>query len=151
MIKVQLWLATWFGAGYLPLMPGTWGALAALPLWWLLQHLRLPVYGFLVLVLLLLAVVVSATGVGHFQHPDPGAVVIDEVVGQLIALAGCPPSWGPVLAGFGLFRFFDILKPFPGRWLEANLPGGWGIVMDDVAAGFYAWLTLTVIRYLGWL
>lgn len=148
--KVQIWLATWFGVGYLPVAPGTWGALAAMPCWWLLQHLRPGFYLLAVLLLLGVAIGVSGSGARHFQQVDPGAIVIDEVVGQLVALTGCPVRLGPVLTGFLLFRAFDILKLFPARWLETNLAGGWGIVLDDVVAGLYAWLILNLLLRMGW-
>jgi len=76
---------------------------------------------------------------------DPGFVVIDEVAGQWIALLGSPPNWRHALIALVLFRIFDITKPFPARQLE-RLPGGWGIVFDDVAAGLYAWGVASVLR-----
>jgi len=77
---------------------------------------------------------------------DPGFVVIDEVAGQMIALIGCPLNWKYLLAGFILFRSFDIVKPFPLRRLE-KLPAGTGIMMDDVGAGLYALVLLQAFRY----
>ncbi|NTV81952.1 MAG: phosphatidylglycerophosphatase A, partial [Candidatus Aminicenantes bacterium] len=79
----------------------------------------------------------SAVHAAEHGRPDPGRIVIDEVVGQLLALAFLPGAWVPVAVAFALFRFFDIIKPWPIRRLE-RLPGGWGIMADDVGAGLAA-------------
>lgn len=147
----QLWLATWFGAGQLPWFPGTWGSLGALPLWLGLQFLPLKSYLVVLLVIFLVAVWVSGAGASHFGRPDPGEVVIDEVVGQLLALSACPFRLGPIIIGFLLFRLFDILKPFPARFFDRKLVGGLGIVLDDVVAGLYAGVVLQGLMFLGWL
>ena len=147
----QIWLATWFGAGQLPWAPGTWGSLAALPMWLVWQFLPGKLYLVLLLILFLVAVKVSGAGARHFQRPDPREVVIDEVVGQLLALSVCPLRLGPIVIGFLLFRLFDIFKPFPARYLEVRLAGGLGIVLDDVVAGLYAGLVLQGLLALGWL
>ena len=73
---------------------------------------------------------------------DPRPVVIDEIVGQLLALTAVPLHPVPILLSFLLFRFFDIFKPFPANWIDRHLCGGWGIMLDDVVAGLYAWLVL---------
>ncbi len=146
---VILILATFGGAGYLPGMPGTWGSLAALPLWWVLQR-HLGGWGYFVAWPALLTVSLWAAGeawnlLGESDHP---AIVLDEVMGLLTALAWVPPKWPWVAAGFGLFRIFDILKPFPLRYLE-RLPGGFGVVMDDVAAGVLARVVLAAATLWG--
>jgi phosphatidylglycerophosphatase A len=134
--RLTLALATWGGVGHLPWMPGTWGALAALPLWWLLQHLGSWGYG-LVLVMLT-AVSIKITGLAQeYLGPDHPSIVLDEVVGLLAALAWVPLAWPWVLIGFSLFRMLDIGKPFPIKYCE-GLPGGWGVTLDDVAAGLLA-------------
>ncbi len=137
-------LATWFGSGLLPGIPGTWGSLAALPFavaitiaggaWALLGA---AVVAFLAG---LWASGVYATASG--TH-DPGAVVIDEVAGQwltLVPLALTPVALDPMLYGvaFVVFRIFDIVKPWPANYFDQNLPGAWGIMADDIAAGVYA-------------
>lgn len=135
-------LASGFGLGFSPLAPGTVGTLAALPFAWLWSGLS-PVGG---LVVLLLAVPcgayvcdrAEATGGAH----DPGWIVCDEMVGFWVAVAWLPPRWGTYLAAFVLFRTFDILKPPPAGWIDRHLPGGWGILLDDVVAGVYARLVL---------
>ena len=146
-------VATFFGAGRLRPGPGTWGSLATVLLWWLLaSHLppgaRLPV----ILVLILLSVAIGipaatleARGCGK---KDPSHVVIDEVAGQLLTLVACPIVWQGLLAGFILFRAFDIVKPPPVRSLE-KLPEGTGIVVDDLGAGVYALIVLQVLLHFG--
>ena len=135
-------LATWFGCGYAPKGPGTAGSLGALIVAWPLRH-QSPWF-FAVLALILLAPAIWSAGSTAIQvgKKDPQIVVIDEVIGQWIALAGSAmysvPAW---ILAFLLFRSFDIWKPWPVRQLE-RLPGGTGIVMDDVMAGIYAALVL---------
>ena len=141
--RLILGLATCGGVGHLPWMPGTWGALAALPLWWLLQPLGAWGYG-LVLVILT-AVSIWVTGwAQEYLGPDHPSIVLDEVVGLLAALAWAPLSWPWVLLGFLLFRLFDIWKPFPVNYCE-GLPGGWGVTLDDLAAGLLARGVLSVM------
>jgi phosphatidylglycerophosphatase A len=135
-------LATWFGCGYAPKGPGTAGSIGALIVAFPLRHQ--PPWFFALLALILLAPSIWAAGSTALQvnKKDPQIVVIDEVVGQWIALAGAsmysPAAW---ITAFLLFRTFDIWKPWPIRKLE-QLPGGTGIVMDDVMAGIYAALVL---------
>ena len=147
-------VATFCGAGRLRPAPGTWGSLAAALLWWLLaSHLtpaaRLPVI--LVLIVLTVAIGIPAATLeerGCGGH-DPSHVVIDEVAGQLVTYIACPIMWQALLAGFILFRAFDIVKPPPARQLEA-LPGGTGIMLDDIAAGLYALLVIHVALHFRW-
>ncbi len=138
-------LATWFGCGYSPVAPGTAGSLAAFVIAWLLErYFQLPPIEFAMLGLLLLGPAMWAADVfaKEIGKKDPGQVVIDEVVGQWITLAGATHfNWKSWLAAFLLFRLFDIWKPPPVRQLE-NLPGGVGIVADDALAGVYAALVL---------
>jgi phosphatidylglycerophosphatase A len=143
-------LATWFGCGLSPVAPGTAGSVAALAIaWGLRETLGLRPWFYGLLALLMLAPAVWAAGVAARQcgSRDPGSVVIDEVVGQWLALAGAVDlNWKSWLAALLLFRAFDIAKPFPLRRLE-RLEGGAGIVADDVGAGLYAALVLYAI---GW-
>jgi phosphatidylglycerophosphatase A len=144
-------VATFFGVGRLHPGPGTWGSLATALLWWLLaSHLPQPARLPLILVLLVLAVAIGipaatleARGCGK---KDPQHVVIDEVAGQLLTLIACPMTWPALLAGFVLFRLFDITKPPPIRSLE-KLPDGTGIVVDDLGAGLYALLVLQLLLH----
>jgi len=142
--RLLLTVATWGGVGYLPGMPGTWGTLAALPLWWLLRHLGFWGYGLALVILV--AVCIRVTGLAEvYLGPDHPAIVFDEVVGLLVALAWAPFAWPWVLGGFTLFRLFDIWKPFPVKYCE-RLPGGWGVTLDDLAAGLMALGVLELLR-----
>jgi phosphatidylglycerophosphatase A len=138
-------LSTWFFCGYAPKAPGTAGSLAALAIGWLL-HTYAGVGGwwFLAPAAILFGPAVWAGGVTARARglKDPRIVVVDEVIGQWVALAGTATlNWKSGLAAFVLFRLFDIWKPFPVRRLE-DLPEGWGINLDDVMAGAYAALVL---------
>ncbi|MDR3797399.1 MAG: phosphatidylglycerophosphatase A [Terracidiphilus sp.] len=146
MVKtVWAWkVATFFGIGYLKPGPGTWGSVAAVLLWAAVAFLKHPDPRTQFVVLLVWIVLAIAPGVPaativerESGRTDPGFVVIDEVIGQWIALLGSPFDWRHGLIALVLFRLFDITKPFPVRRLE-RLPGGWGIIFDDVAAGLYA-------------
>jgi phosphatidylglycerophosphatase A len=148
--KLILLLATWFWSGRLPYMPGTWGSLAALPLWWLLQPLSLGYYSLVMLLLALSSVYLCDRAEVIVQQADPPVIVLDEVVGQLIALAGCPPQVSAVGLAVILFRLFDIVKPFPIGLINDRWRGGLGIVMDDVLAGVFAGLLSAILRAWFW-
>ena len=142
---LALQLATWFGCGYSPVAPGTAGSLAALAIGFLLhQYAGFTGWHFLVLAAVLFVPATwAATVTARVKNlKDPQIVVVDEVLGQWIALAGAVTlNWKSYLAAFALFRLFDIWKPPPVRQLEA-LPGGLGINLDDVMAGVYVALVL---------
>jgi phosphatidylglycerophosphatase A len=146
-------VATLFGIGRLHPGPGTWGSAATVLLWGAIAYglepaLRTPV-AIALAVLVVLIGIPAATRVARSSGvKDPQIVVIDEVAGQLIALIGVPFGWKTFLAGFVLFRGFDILKPPPVRQLEA-LPEGTGIVVDDVAAGLYAFAVMHLLLHFG--
>jgi phosphatidylglycerophosphatase A len=134
-------VATGLGSGYAPFAPGTAGSLVGLALFWPVHHLTLA--GQCVATALVFALGVAAAG--HVARrsgiEDPGLVVADEVVGMWVSLLGLPLTGVTAAAGFFLFRVFDVFKPYPARDLE-RLPGGWGIMCDDVMAGVYANLLL---------
>jgi phosphatidylglycerophosphatase A len=139
-------IATWFGCGYWPLGPGTIGAAAAI-LIALLLGWPPSAAGVAAACLLLPAIWASGAEAVNSGRKDPGHVVVDEVVGQWVTLAGAPVlDWKWCLAAFALFRLFDIVKPPPVRQLE-RLPGGVGIMADDVMAGLYGALVLVVARW----
>jgi phosphatidylglycerophosphatase A len=143
--QLPLALATFFGAGYSPVAPGTAGSLAAIPLLVLLRMTTPAWVEAACGVILLGAGVWSASAAERLLScEDPGPVVIDEVVGMLVTMFAVPLTWPTVVAGFLAFRVMDITKPFPARRLE-RLGGGWGIMADDVAAGVYAHLALRVV------
>ena len=168
--KKTLWawtVGTFFGVGFLRPGPGTWGSVTAVLLW---MAVDLPDFGiwsrnltaqgnFIALVsvvfLLKLLPVLVATAIGipaatrieqEAGREDPGFVVIDEVAGQWVTLIVCKPDWPHALVALALFRLFDITKPWPVRKLEA-LPGGWGIMLDDLAAGLLGLVALLLIQH----
>ncbi len=146
-------LATFFGAGFLRPGPGTWGSAAALLLWLAAAHGLPLTHAELSGATLLAATLATAIGIPaasivarEAQTNDPGFVVLDEVASQWIALAAAAPRWPLWLAAFLLFRGFDIWKPPPARQLD-RIHGGFGIMMDDVAAGIYAALIVLALRH----
>jgi phosphatidylglycerophosphatase A len=143
--RLVLALATWGGVGLLPVAPGTWGTLAALPLWWLLAHLGPWGYGLGTTAILLLALWSAGPAQGYLGGPDHPAIVIDEVAGLLLTLAEVSPTWPHAAAGFAIFRVLDILKPPPIRWFCAGESGGLEVVIDDVIAGLMGRLILEVV------
>jgi len=146
------WLfATWFGCGHFPKGPGTAGSLGALLAAVPLVYAGLPPLGFILLSLVLLYPAIAASGSVAIRSGlrDPQIVVVDEVLGQWIALAGASVlNWKSFLLAFALFRLFDILKPPPIRRLE-RIPGGAGIVLDDVLAGVYGAIVLAIVGRFG--
>jgi phosphatidylglycerophosphatase A len=136
-------IATAFGSGYSPLAPGTAGSLVGLVLFWPLARLSWPWQLGLCALVFAIGVPAASRVARLAGEKDPGIVVVDEVVGQWVTLAGLPLTPLTVLFGFLLFRAMDVVKPWPARDLE-RLPGGWGILADDVAAGIYAHLLVQV-------
>ncbi len=141
-------LASWGPCGYAPVAPGTVGTLGAVPLYLLLS--LLPSAGYLAaLVALAAASTFAAHRAGRYWGiADASPIVVDEVVGYLLTMALVPPSWQAVLAGFVLFRIFDVLKPWPASAFD-RMKNGFGVVMDDLAAGAYAWGALRGLEVLG--
>jgi len=137
-------LATWFGSGRISIAPGTAGTLAALPLVFLLAQFHSWPALILTGVFLCCAVWIADRAQKLLAQDDPGLIVIDEVAGLIVSLLWVPLSFLNILSGLLLFRLFDILKPYPIKKLE-NLPGGFGIVLDDVLAGIYANLALRLM------
>ena len=142
MDRLLMFIATGAGSGYLPKAPATWGTLVGLLLGWPLAGLSMAAYLAAVAVLFIVGVASAGAAEKILDRGDPGVVVIDEIVGVLIALAAVPLHPVAALAGFALFRLFDIAKPFPVGWVDRHLHGGLGIMLDDVAAGLYALLVL---------
>lgn len=139
--------ATCGGIGYVPLAPGTAGSLAGLAAYGLL---RMAGGGWIELAALAVVVAAgvwaSSAAERRLGRTDPGVIVIDEVAGMLLTLLWVPVTWAGALAGFALFRLFDVVKPFPVRRTE-RLGGGWGVMADDLAAAVYAQAAL---RLLAW-
>ncbi len=140
-------LALGCGLGLAPKAPGTFGTLAALPLFYLLQNLALSHYLLVVVVLFVLGIYLcdrTARDMGEHDHP---AIVWDEVVGMLITMAALPAGWIWWVVAFVAFRLFDIVKPWPIRLLDKHVHGGFGIMIDDVLAGLFA---LAVVQGCAW-
>ncbi len=142
-------LATWFGAGLLPKIPGTWGSAAALPFAWVIAY-----YGG-TLALLIASFAVFGVGIWaagvysrHSGVKDAGPIVIDEVAGQWLTLA--PFAFDPLnwIVGFFLFRAADIVKPWPASWADREVKGGLGVMLDDMFAGVYAGIALLALVWL---
>ena len=145
--QAVLFFSTGFYSGYIPFAPGTFGTLTGLPLCFLVS-LCSPGVGVMI--------IIGVTGIGvwladvserFLDSKDPGCIVIDEIAGILVTLAGLPFTFLTAVLGFVLFRVLDILKPFPIRILERKIPGGAGIMIDDIVAGVIANITLRIILY----
>jgi phosphatidylglycerophosphatase A len=148
---IVLYLATGCKSGYSPVAPGTAGSLAALLPCGLLSLLPLSVSTIFLIAFIVLAVWAAELAEGILGQNDPGCIVIDEFAGMMITLIGIHFTWQSVLSGFIIFRIMDILKPFPIHYLERTIPGGAGVVMDDVAAGVAAHLVLRLLCLFPWM
>ena len=144
MSRLALPIATAGYVGLAPVAPGTWGSAVGVCLLLLVRLTGDPGAEALLLGVVLVVGVWSATVAERcYGRRDPGAIVIDEIAGMLVALFWLPVAWPGLVAGFLAFRIFDIFKPFPARAAE-RLPAGWGVMADDVVAGLYAYATLRV-------
>ncbi len=143
-------IARWFGIGLLPRAPGTWGSLSALPFAWAIAHFIAPVAVVIAAVALFFLGWWAAERVAAASDvADDSTIVVDEVVGQWLAICAAPLDPVAYVMGFALFRAFDIWKPWPVSWAE-SLPGGLGVMADDVLAGLYALIVLVpLLRLLG--
>ncbi len=139
-------VAAWGPCGYLPLAPGTWGTLGAIPLFWLLRDLPLSLYGLTTLAFIALACFAAARAGGYWGEHDASPIVIDEVAGYLVTMALTPWSWGFALSGFAVFRLFDVLKPWPAGFFDREVKNGFGTVLDDVFAGVWSLAALEVVK-----
>lgn len=136
-----------FGSGLAKKAPGTFGTLAAIPFFLLLQNLSWPIYLSWLLVTFALGVLWCDRSSKALGVHDHGGIVWDEFVGFWITMFMAPAGWMWILIGFVLFRFFDILKPWPINWLDKKVHGGFGIMIDDVLAGIYALIVLQLIAF----
>lgn len=130
------WLATALGAGYAPYAPGTCGTAVAVPLAWALASWSVWQYGLVVVAVTALGIACAQRADRAWGTEDNQRIVIDEVAGYLVTMIPADRgNWVALVCGFVVFRLFDIVKPPPVRWLDEKLPGGWGVMLDDVAAG----------------
>ena len=135
-------LAFGFGSGLSPVAPGTMGTLVAIPVFVLLAQLPLLVYATIVCGMAIAGIWICGKTSQDLNTPDHPGIVWDEIVGYLITMFMLPIGWREMLAGFLLFRLFDIWKPFPIRWLDRHVKGGFGIMLDDIVAGLFAFFIL---------
>lgn len=138
MDRLYIFIATGAYTGYLPKAPGTWGSALGILIWFATRSLSPGTYWCIVGGLCVAGIISAGAAEKIVDRGDPGIVVIDEIVGQLITLSCTPVHPGAALAGFVLFRLFDILKPFPVGWVDQHIHGGIGIMCDDIVAGGYA-------------
>ena len=142
-----LFFAFGMGSGLAPKAPGTAGTLVALLIWFFLADLSLEIYMVIVAIAAIFGIYLcgrAAKDLGTHDHPG---IVWDEFVGFWIAMIGLPVTWSSIIAGFFLFRIFDILKPWPIGWIDKNFHGGLGIMLDDVVAGLLACLLTQSLLY----
>lgn len=136
-----------FGSGLMPIAPGTWGTLAALPLLFLMVGLEHWLYAVIVLASFIIGCQVSDTISRELAVDDYSGIVWDEVVGYMITMFLAPTGLLWMVIGFLLFRFFDIIKPFPIGWVDSKIKGGLGVMLDDVIAGVFAWCGLQLLTW----
>lgn len=147
---ILLTLLSFFGVGYMPKAPGTFGSLATIPLILWLAWINISTSALLALILILF--VISSFAADKIQKQknvqDPGWIVIDEVIGMLITWAFVLPSTKPLtlVMVFGIFRFFDIIKIFPANWCDKKIKSGMGTIIDDVVSGIYAGFCMLIIN-----
>lgn len=146
--EAVLFLATGFHIGNIPFAPGTFGTLIGLPLCFVLERIALPTAILCVLVFIFFAVWIADTAEKILKQNDPGCIVIDEIAGIMVTLLGLPFNLATAVTGFIIFRALDILKPIPIRNLDKRIPGGLGVVADDVVAGIIANLILRGLFFL---
>lgn len=144
-MKTIRFIATWGLVGLSPKAPGTMGTLAAIPLAYLLMKWGTYPHMAVTFLLAILAIFICVAYENYFQTHDSKEIVIDEVVGYLIAMTWLPLTWQSFVLGFVFFRFFDIVKPFPIGWLDKNMKGGFGVVADDLVAGIISNILLQLV------
>lgn len=137
-----------FGSGLAPRAPGTAGSLVGLLIYLAVMSLPLPVYLVVVIVVVITGIAICGYTARVLNTHDHPAIVWDEIAGMLITLIMAPPGWLWALAGFVMFRAFDILKPWPIKAIDKGVGGGLGIMLDDVLAGIFALICLQTIHYL---
>lgn len=140
-------LALGFGSGLIPMMPGTFGSLAAIPILCAMSLVDLPIFIGITIVSFVIGIYLCGKTSRDLKMPDHGSIVWDEVAGMMVTFIAIPINPLSLMLGFLLFRFFDILKPWPIRVLDKRVHGGFGIMIDDIVAGAMACLCLHGIFY----
>lgn len=138
-------VATLFGIGFSPKAPGTVATLATIPIWYALAQTGAVIYMIVTFLLFPVGILAAQAYENHVGRHDSKEIVIDEVVGFLITMTWLPMTWQSVVLGFVVFRFLDILKPPPIRQLDKRMPGGFGVMVDDVAAGIIGSIVMQLI------
>ncbi len=145
-MKISEWIATCFKVGYLPLAPGTWGSVFAILLWWaFLKNVNIYIFGILIIFSFLIGIVTSNIVIDQRGDADPSYIIIDELVGQWLALLFIPQEYFYIVISFISFRFFDIIKPWPISLIE-KLPKGLGVMSDDFIAGLITLVLIQIIH-----
>lgn len=141
-------LASGFGAGLSPIAPGTMGTLVAVPLWAIFASF-LPLWGYLLLIIIasIIGITICQKASDELGVHDHGGIVWDEFVGLWITMLFAPVSWASAILGFLLFRFFDVLKPWPIKAIDEKISGGFGIMFDDIIAGIFALIALQLVLH----
>jgi phosphatidylglycerophosphatase A len=147
--RVATFVAMGFGAGAAPKAPGTFGTLVGVGFYAGLAGAPVAWYVVATVVLFVLGVWLCDRATARLGQADHPGIVWDEIVGYLVTMTAAPLGWAWVALGFVLFRLFDIWKPFPIRWLDRHVHGGFGIMLDDVVAGLFACLCLRAIEMSG--
>ncbi len=145
--RAVLFLATGFFIGTVPFAPGTFGSIIGLPICYLISRLNILIAVICTILFILFAIWMAAVAEKLLKRKDAGEIVIDEIAGLIVTLVGLPFTLKTAIAGFIIFRAFDILKPFPIRLLEKKVAGGPGVVLDDVLAGLFGNLILRLAIY----
>jgi phosphatidylglycerophosphatase A len=143
-------LAFGFGSGLSPKAPGTFGTLVGIPFYLVMQPLPLVYYLVITAMAFLLGIWLCEQTSRDLGVHDHGGIVWDEVVGYLVTMAVAPSGWEWLIIGFILFRFFDIVKPWPIMWLDQRVKGGFGIMVDDLIAGVFAAVCLVLLNQWEW-
>ena len=146
-LKISEWIATCFKVGYLPLAPGTWGSIFAILVWWVfLKDIDPLIFGIIIILFFFIGIIVSNIIIDQNGDNDPTHIIIDELVGQWLALWMLPDGSFYIIVVFILFRFFDIIKPWPIRFME-QLPKGLGVMCDDLTAGLITLIIIQIINF----
>lgn len=145
-----LFLAFGFGSGLAKKAPGTLGTLAAVPVYWLFAQTNIFVYSLLTVAVTVAGIWICGIAAEKLGEHDFGGIVWDEIAGYLITMWLVPFTWQAMVFGFLLFRIFDIIKPWPIKWVDQRVEGGFGIMLDDVLAGVFAGILVLLFIGLGW-